>query len=107
MKTKLCGKMFMLIIIFFNFTSFTEAKSAGSSYAKWGQLAMKTAKEKYPTAKIVDYQHIGRQDKENLSIEKFKLLLVESGEEFSLYIHIEFNPGNDSVISVSAKKSPH
>ncbi|MEH7125901.1 YqzG/YhdC family protein [Bacillus sp. JJ1773] len=74
-------------------------------YAKWGQLAVKTAKKKYPKADIVDYLHIGRENKDHSSIEKFKLWLREGGKEFGLFIHIEFDPKNERVIHVSVKKS--
>ena len=30
------------------------------SYAKWGRLAMKETKKRYPNADIIDYLHIGR-----------------------------------------------
>ncbi|MBU8878337.1 YqzG/YhdC family protein [Bacillus sp. FJAT-29790] len=81
------------------------ADPAELSYAKWGQLAMKTAKEKYPTAAIVDYLHIGRENKNHTSIEKFKLLLKENEKEFALYITIEFNPKNDAIIQINIKKA--
>lgn len=75
------------------------------SYAKWGQLAIKTAKEKYPRANIVDYLHIGREDKLHSSIEKFKLWVDDRGKEFGLLIQIEFDPKNDRVIRVHTQKT--
>ncbi|QED47883.1 DUF3889 domain-containing protein [Cytobacillus dafuensis] len=94
--------LFMLIFIP---TSITYAQPEAPPYAKWGQLAVKTAKEKYPKAKIVDYLHIGREDKANSSIEKFKLVVVEGGREFGLFINIKFDPKNDRVIRIIVKET--
>ncbi|WP_026584807.1 DUF3889 domain-containing protein [Bacillus sp. J33] len=75
------------------------------AYAKWGRLAMKTAKEKYPSAKILDYLHIGREKKQKSEIEKFKLWIEDGGKEFGLYIDIEFDPKTDRVIRINTRKS--
>ncbi len=85
--------------------SANAANASPPSYAKWGQLAVKTAKEKYPRANIVDYLHIGREDKPNSSIEKFKLWVDDQGKEFGLLIQIEFDPKDDRVINVSTQKT--
>ena len=89
------------VLLFSDFPSYASPPS----YAKWGQLAVKTAKEKYPRANIVDYLHIGREDKPNSSIEKFKLWVDDQGKEFGLLIQIEFNPQNDQVIRVNTQRT--
>ncbi|MBS4189634.1 DUF3889 domain-containing protein [Bacillus sp. FJAT-49705] len=105
MNRKTLPVIFSLIMLIFIPSTLTYAQPEAPSYAKWGQLAVKTAKEKYPKANIVDYLHIGREDKAKSSIEKFKLWLVEGGKEFGLFINIEFNPKNDRVIRIIVKKS--
>lgn len=82
-----------------------HANPTPPSYAKWGQVAVKTGMEKYPNAKIVDYLHIGRENRANSSIEKFKLWLKENGKEFGLFINIEFDPKNDRVIAINIRES--
>lgn len=75
------------------------------AYAKWGRLAMETAKKKYPRAKILDYLHIGREKRQETEIEKFKLWIEDGGKEFGLYIDIEFDPKTDRVIRINTRKS--
>ncbi|MBP2239733.1 hypothetical protein J2Z40_000286 [Cytobacillus eiseniae] len=96
---------FVLLILSILFGLVHPANAAIPSYAKWGQLAVKTAKEKYPSANIIDYLHIGREEKDKTSIEKFKLWVDNSGTEFGLYISIEFDPKNDRVIQIHTRKS--
>lgn len=81
------------------------AKPDAPPYAKWGRLAMETAMEKYPNADIVDYLHIGREDKGNIATERFKLWAKEAGQEFGIYIDIDFDPKNDKVIKISTRQS--
>ncbi|KAB2333246.1 DUF3889 domain-containing protein [Cytobacillus depressus] len=92
-------------ILFLSMTHISNARPDAPPYAKWGQLAVKTAKEKYPNANIVDYLHIGREEKVKSSIEKFKLWLREGGKEFGLFIYIEFDPKNDRIIQISTRQS--
>lgn len=100
------SRIFAIVMILLLFSShITFARPDAPSYAKWGQLAVKTAKEKHPKADIVDYLHIGREDKAQSSIEKFKLWLREDGKEFGLFINIEFDPKNERVIHINIKKS--
>ena len=66
---------------------------------------MKTAKEKYPKADIIDYLHIGRVDRDDVSTEKFKLWLKEDGKEFGLFIDIDFYRSNEQVKQIHVKKS--
>jgi len=95
----------ILVLLFMYMPQHSQARPDAPPYAKWGRLAMQTAMEKYPNADIVDYLHIGREDKGNTATEKFKLWAKESGKEFGIYIDIEFNPKNDNVIKVSTRKS--
>lgn len=100
------SRIFAIVTILLLCTShITYARPDAPSYAKWGQLAVKTAKENYPKADIVDYLHIGREDKAKTSIEKFKLWLREDGKEFGLFINIEFDPKNEKVIHIDIRKS--
>jgi hypothetical protein len=74
-------------------------------YAKWGELAMKKTQEKYPDAKIVDYLHIGRETKNDSSIEKFKLILKRDQKEFGVFVHIEFVSETEQVIEITFKET--
>ncbi|MCM3586737.1 YqzG/YhdC family protein [Mesobacillus maritimus] len=69
-------------------------------YAKWGQVAMKETKKKYPQADIVDYQHIGRETGTSTSIEKFKLWLKEDTKEFGVLIDITFDNKSEEIIKI-------
>lgn len=105
MNIKLRRMFIIVTVLLLSSSQISYAQPDAPPYAKWGQLAVKTAKEKYPQADIVDYLHIGRENKDHSSIEKFKLWLREGGKEFGLFIEIEFNPKNDKVIRISVKKS--
>jgi hypothetical protein len=74
------------------------------SYAKWGRIAMQKTKERYPEAKIIDYLHIGREDSEGDSIEKFKLWLKGKDREFGVQINIRFDPETDELKQISFKE---
>lgn len=95
----------LMSILIFCSPQLFYARPDAPPYAKWGQLAMKTAKDKYPKADIIDYLHIGRVDKDQVSTEKFKLWLREDGKEFGLFIDIDFNPANEQVKQIHMKKS--
>lgn len=70
------------------------------SYAKWGALAMKETKEKYPNAKIIDYLHIGSVKGTETSTEKFKLWLKDPQKEFGVFINIEYNNETEKVVKI-------
>ncbi|KON88421.1 hypothetical protein AF332_17470 [Sporosarcina globispora] len=102
----------LMVIIFLSeyipnqaFTGEAYAERPEPAYAKWGRLAMETAKEKYPKAKILDYLHIGREKKQTTNIEKFKLWIEDGGKEFGLYIDIEFDSKTERVIRINTRKS--
>lgn len=82
-----------------------HAERPEPAYAKWGRLAMETAKKKYPKAKILDYLHIGRERRQTTDIEKFKLWIEDEGKEFGLYIDIEFDSKTDRVIRINTRRS--
>ncbi|MFB4168954.1 YqzG/YhdC family protein [Virgibacillus sp. JSM 102003] len=75
------------------------------SYAKWGRMAMKETKAKYPNAAIIDYLHRGRETKDGSTIEKFKLWLKEDNREFGVFINIEFNTETEKVIDITFRES--
>jgi len=73
-------------------------------YAKWGNLAVQKTKEKYPDAQVGDYLHVGKEDKETTSIEKFKLWLKGRDREFGVLIHIEFNKNTEKIVKITFKE---
>ncbi|WP_010531465.1 YqzG/YhdC family protein [Lentibacillus jeotgali] len=75
------------------------------SYAKWGRLAMKETQSKYPDADIIDYLHRGREDKNETSVEKFKLWLQEDDREFGVFIDIEFNAKTENVVDITFRET--
>ena len=102
-------KIFFTILIF-SFSQFTipenlemieHVKSTIPSYAKWGKLAMKETKQKYPNAEIIDYLHRGRQTKEDTIIEQFKLWLRGENREFGVFVNIEFNSRTEEVLHIT------
>ncbi|MGM0851174.1 MAG: YqzG/YhdC family protein [Bacillota bacterium] len=70
------------------------------SYAKWGSLAVKKTKEKYPDAAIVDYLHIGKENGSKVSTEKFKLWLKRGGKEFGVFVDIQFETDTEKMIDI-------
>ncbi|MED4227262.1 YqzG/YhdC family protein [Neobacillus cucumis] len=75
------------------------------SYAKWGTLAMKKTKERYPNANIIDYLHVGRVTGPHSTTEKFKLWLKDNQKEFGVFVDIEFNPSTNEVIKTTFKET--
>lgn len=75
-------------------------------YAKWGVLALKKTKEKYPNAKVIDYLHIGRVAGPNTSTEKFKLWLKDNQKEFGVFVDIEFANKTEDVVNITFKETP-
>jgi hypothetical protein len=70
-------------------------------YAKWGQIALKKTKEKYPQADIVDYLHIGKEKGTEHSTEKFKLWLKEDSKEFGVLVDIKFHNETEQIIDIN------
>lgn len=75
------------------------------SYAKWGTLAMKKTKERYPNAQIIDYLHIGKTSGTDSSTEKFKLWLRENKREFGVFVDIEFNKQTEKVLRINFRET--
>ncbi|PAE26249.1 MULTISPECIES: DUF3889 domain-containing protein [Bacillaceae] len=109
MKKLIISLMVMMFITEYipisTFAGEVYAEKPEPAYAKWGRLAMETAKEKYPRAKILDYLHIGREKRQTTDIERFKLWVEDGGKEFGLYIDIEFDSKTDRVVRINMRKS--
>lgn len=83
-----------------------SAQEVSHAYAKWGRLAMEKVKEKYPEAKIIDYLHLGREEGNQTSIEKFKLWLkAKDGREFGVFVNITFNKQTEEVVEIQLEES--
>lgn len=74
-------------------------------YAKWGIITLKKTKEKYPNSQIIDYLHIGREEKLSTSIEKFKLRLREDNREFSVFVYIEFITKTEEIVHITFRET--
>jgi hypothetical protein len=101
---KLVKSIFILFWIEFVFLT-TGIDAQTPPYAKWGQVAMKETKAKYPQADIVDYQHIGRDTDSTTSTEKFKLWLKENEREFGVLIDITFDNKTEEITDISFKET--
>lgn len=78
-------------------------QTAGSEppYAKWGQIAMQQTIQTYPSAKVVDYLHVGRKEiTPTTSEETFKLLLQEGNRMWALLVRIEFENKTEKVLKI-------
>ncbi|WP_428911165.1 YqzG/YhdC family protein [Niallia sp. Krafla_26] len=73
-------------------------------YAKWGNIAVEKTKEKYPDAQVVDYLHVGKENKGNNSVEKFKLWVKGKDREFGVLVNIEFNRSTEKIVRISFKE---
>lgn len=83
----------------------THAQQEIPSYAKWGQLAIKETKTKYPNAHIIDYLHEGRESKEGSTIETFKLWLKEGDHEFGVFVRIEFITDTEQMVKIEFQET--
>lgn len=73
-------------------------------YAKWGKLAMEKVMEKYPTAEIIDYLHVGRTVGDKTTKEQFKLWLRGADQkEFGVYVTITFDNHTEKVVKIEYK----
>lgn len=93
--------LFMLEFVFLT----TGIDAQTPEYAKWGQVAMKETKAKYPNAEILDYQHIGKETGTSNSTEKFKLWLKEGQKEFGVLIEITFENNTEKITNISYKET--
>jgi len=75
-------------------------------YAKWGRIAVKETKLKYPNTDIIDYLHVGRKMKNGSSTEIFKLWLrKENSQEFGVYVRVEFNTETEEIIKITFEET--
>ena len=79
----------------------TLAQKPEPAYAKWGRLAMKETKAKYPNAQIIDYLHIGKTTSESIETEKFKLWMKENKREYGVFVNISFDSATQRVIKMT------
>jgi len=94
--------LFILLFIFIVIIPVSAQDETDPPYAKWGRLAMKETKLQYPDAAIIDYLHVGREEKNGSQTETFKLWLrKENGEEFGVYTVIEFHAKTEQVINIT------
>ena len=77
-----------------------QAQQEMPAYAKWGKLAIKETKEKYPNAKIVDYLHVGRETKGEHTTENFKFWLKEDKKEFGINVKIRFITQTEKLVTI-------
>ncbi|WP_042220920.1 YqzG/YhdC family protein [Oceanobacillus manasiensis] len=75
------------------------------AYAKWGKIAMKETKAKYPNADIIDYLHEGSRKNGDSEVEMFKLWLKQDNKEFGVYVNIEYKPETEEVTSITFKET--
>ncbi|MDX8363463.1 DUF3889 domain-containing protein [Cytobacillus sp. IB215316] len=87
--------------------SSVQADKEIQSYEKWGELALEKAQEKYPNSRIIDYLHIGRENLDNASVEKFKLWLNTNNVEFGVYVDIMFDNRTNQIIKINIKETPN
>jgi hypothetical protein len=108
------AKLFLAMIIVYgliciqviNTSDYISAEDKSPpAYAKWGQLAVKKTKEKYQNADITDYLHIGREEKGESSVEKFKLIVKKDGKEIGVFVFIEFNNATEKVQNITFKET--
>lgn len=85
--------------------SLTQQHEQTPAYAKWGALAVKETKQKYPNANIVDYLHIGSETKDDTTIEKFKLWLKDDTHEFGVFVNITFNTKTGNIIKIDFQET--
>ena len=53
---------------------------------------------------MVDYLHVGREDKGSNSVEKFKLWLKGPDKEFGVFVDVEYNEASEQLIKISYKE---
>ncbi|MCM3398125.1 YqzG/YhdC family protein [Oceanobacillus profundus] len=107
---KLCLALGIAFVLIFSYSLPLQAVNAVQdegvpSYAKWGKLAVRETKEKYPSAKIIDYLHIGKETTNGSTVEKFKLWLKGETKEFGVFVNIEFNPQTNEVVQITFEET--
>lgn len=103
-STVLC-LMFLTNLTIDDGTQVLHAQQEIPSYAKWGSLAVRKTKERYPDAAIVDYLHIGKEYGTKISTEKFKLWLRQDGKEFGVFIDIQFETDSEKLLDIKFRET--
>ena len=85
--------------------NFHQLQKEEPPYAKWGRLAMKATKARYPNADIVDYLHIGADKENGTTTEKFKLWLRAPEREFGVFIDIRFHTATEEIIEMTFRET--
>ncbi|MCQ6276807.1 YqzG/YhdC family protein [Bacillus sp. V3B] len=88
----------------FNTNYMVHAEKETPPYAKWGNLAVQKTTEKYPNTKVVDYLHVGKENKDKTAIEKFKLWLKSENKEFGVFVNIEFDKSTEQIVNITFKE---
>nr|WP_261177621.1 YqzG/YhdC family protein [Anaerobacillus sp. CMMVII] len=84
----------------------TTAENDAPAYAKWGNIAVTETIKKYPYADVVDYLHIGREEKgDGIAVEKFKLWLRHDKKEFGVFVNVEFEINTNQFKSISFQET--
>lgn len=104
-KLYLLGIVFACLTVFIQTAMVANAQQETPAYAKWGQLAIKEVKAKYPSAKIIDYLHEGKEVHGASTIEKFKLWLKQPDKEFGVYVRISYQSATQKVEKIELQES--
>ncbi|WP_449536952.1 YqzG/YhdC family protein [Ferdinandcohnia sp. Marseille-Q9671] len=78
-----------------------ETQKQAPEYAKWGRLAMKETQKRYPEAQIIDYLHVGKQQKNRMTVERFKLWMKQGNREFGAFVNITFETETERVRNIT------
>ncbi|GKU84771.1 DUF3889 domain-containing protein [Niallia sp. NCCP-28] len=96
-----------LTILLFAFTLLFQAIPANAqneglpSYVKWGRIAMTKTQEKYPDSEITDYLHVGKENKNGKSVEKFKLIVKNQNKEIGVFVNLTFDTRTERLLAVN------
>jgi len=101
----LLGLLLVCLAVFIQTPMAANAQQETPAYAKWGQLAIKEVKTKYPSAKIIDYLHEGKEVHGASTIEKFKLWLKQPDKEFGVYVRISYQSATQKVEKIELQES--
>jgi hypothetical protein len=103
-------KLMFCLIILFCAQGFATATAMSEKepppYAKWGTIAVKETIKKYPYSDVVDYLHIGREEKNSkLAVEKFKLWLRHGEKEFGVFVDVTFDKQTNEFKQISFRET--
>lgn len=91
--------VFSFLLLFTSMHAQVQAEEL-PSYVKWGRIAMTKVQEKYPGSEITDYLHVGKEDKEGTSTEKFKLIIKQDQKEIGVNVSLTFDTRTERLLSV-------